>query len=176
MRFDVSGPFTLKRHTPKKLITKETLYTLEEEMEDWDEGLSRACGCYVVATKAGRGFKPIYVGKSNKKTIAREALNASNQGKYNTELASANGTPVLFAIPLLTAGGAYRKPKRADGTLDSVDFLENWLIIKAIEKNKRLLNNLQTRFLRNLHVVGVFNAKPGEASNASRGLGRALGI
>jgi hypothetical protein len=52
--------------------------------------------------------------------------------------------------------------------------LERWLIATAIEKNPDLINNKETRFLRNIHVTGLFNAGKGEATVDSQKLRKAL--
>ncbi|WP_234684775.1 hypothetical protein [Bradyrhizobium monzae] len=54
MDFDVAGPFTLERSGPKKMITDLTVKALKPVLEEWEEGLSDACGCYVFAVRAGR--------------------------------------------------------------------------------------------------------------------------
>jgi hypothetical protein len=44
----------------------------------------------------------------------------------------------------------------------------------AIEKNPDLINNKETKFLRGLHVVSIFNAKQGESTAESQALSKAL--
>lgn len=78
-------------------------------------------------------------------------------------LPSCKGTPILFLIPLRTPTGKFRKKMQADGKLEAVEFLERYLITTAIEKNPYIINNKETRFLRQIHVVGVFNAKKEKA-------------
>lgn len=173
MRFSVSGPFTLPRHGAKKLITEQTLRDLKDSLSD-QEGLATACGCYVFALRAGKGYTPHYVGQSCRRTILFEALNPINRERYNKVLDSKKGTPVLFFIPLLTPSGKFRKPRKADGSLASVDFLERWLISQAIQKNPHLTNNKETRFLRDLHVVGIFNPRRGESTKETAALAKAL--
>ena len=38
------------------MITKLSLRDLKTELDDWEEGLSDTCGCYVFAIRAGRGY------------------------------------------------------------------------------------------------------------------------
>jgi hypothetical protein len=174
MQFDVAGPFELSRHGAKQIITKNSLKELKPELDAWEEGLSDACGCYVFVLRAGKGFTPYYVGQACKRAIVEEALNPSNREKYNEVLGEGQGTPMLFLIPLRTPTGKFRKKKQADGKLSAVEFLERYLIATAIEKNPNLINNKETRFLRKIHVVGVFNAKKGEGTSASQMLNKAL--
>jgi hypothetical protein len=178
MRFDVAGPFLLSRHGFKGLITEESLKDLKEAAEAWETGLSSACGCYVFAMRAGKGYTPYYVGQSSKKAIIAEALNTINQMIYNKVLGSVSkGKPVIYLIPMKTPGGRFRKPNKSESkkrTFPSVDFLEEWLIAQALQKNPSLRNNMKTKFVRQLHVVGLFNPQPGEATKASTELKKAI--
>jgi hypothetical protein len=174
MNFGVTGPFELSRHGTKKIITKQSLKELKFELDKQKTGLSDACGCYVFALRAGKGCTPYYVGQACKRAIIDEALNPSNREKYNEVLSDSKGTPILFILPMRTPTGKLRKKKQASGRIEAVEFLERWLIMKAIEKNPGLINNRETRFIRNIHVVGTLNAKKGEGTSASQLLCKTL--
>ncbi|MEC3889271.1 hypothetical protein [Xanthomonas campestris] len=175
MNFDVAGPFEVTRHGSKKIITKESARLLKLELDDWEEGLSDACGCYIFGKRAGGGITPWYVGQACKTTLLGEALNPTNITNYNQILGKEGaGIPVLFFVPARTPGDKLRK--RPPGKLKSLSFLEKWLISAAIEKNPNLINTKETRFLRDLHVKGVFNAKQGESTKPSTALNKALGL
>ncbi len=174
MDFDVCGPLVLGRFGANKLIFRDALNPLKEELEEYESGLSGACGCYIFALRAAKGYRPWYVGQSCKTSIANEALNSTNREKYNRILSEYTGTPVLFLMPLRTPKGGFRKLKTTDGSLKSVSFLERWLISVAIHKNPDLANNKETMLLRRLHVAGVFNARKGESTKASQELNKAL--
>lgn len=171
MHFDVAGPFELSRHGNKKMITERSLSNLKPELEYWESGLSHSCGCYVFAIRAGKGYTPYYVGQACKRSMLLESLNPSNREKYNKACSESNGVPVVFFLPMRTPKGRYRK--KGSGSA-SIDFLERWLIATAIDKNPYLINNKETRFLRKINVVGIFNAKRGEATSASQQLSKAL--
>lgn len=172
MRFDVYGPFTIERFGRKKLITKDSIDDLLSQFDNEKKGLSDSCGCYVFALRAGKGYTPYYVGQTHKQSIAIEALNPSNISKYNG--IQKYGTPVIFAIPLLTPKGAFRDPEKVKGRLASVDFLERWLIRKCLEKNWNLLNNKETAFLRKIEVRGIFNSGRGDATKHTTQLKKAI--
>ena len=174
MHFDVAGPFDLTRHGSKKIITDVSIRILKPQLESWEVGLSDACGCYVFAVRAGKGYSPYYVGQACKRSILMEALNPSNREKYNKVLGDRTGTPVLFFVALRTPTGKFRKKSQVSGGLAHVDFLERWLIATSIEKNHRLINNKETQFLRKLHVAGIFNARKGESTQASQDLRKTL--
>jgi hypothetical protein len=172
MRFDVAGPFEISRYGKKRNITKESLTDLKEQLEDCEEGLSDSCGCYIFAKRAGGGIIPWYVGRACRRPMLKEALSADNITKYNTVLDD-KGTPLLFVIPARTPTGKLRKRPESSG-LPSIMFLERWLIATALDKNPDLINNKETKFLRGLHVVGIFNAKQGESTLSSQELTKAL--
>jgi len=128
MNFDVSGPFEISRFGKKKNITKESLEYLKQEMEDWEEGLSEACGCYIFSKRAGKGIIPWYVGQACRLPIYKEALNPDNITKYNKVL-DEKGTPLLFVIPARTLSGKLRKgpgagPKKLDNVISSESVLK----------------------------------------------------
>src|SRR5687768_16413917 len=107
MRFDVSGPHLVPRYGSKKLITKESMHELIDRLDESSPGMTSACGCYVYAIRAGKGYTPWYVGQACKTTLVRESLNGENRGKYNS--VESNGQPVMWYLPLLTPTGKYRK-------------------------------------------------------------------
>lgn len=169
MNFDIAGPFPLTRHGNKKLIDEQSVIDLRSRLEDRESGLSKSIGCYVFAIHAGRGYTPYYVGQSCKRSLLLEALNASNRGKYNHACSESNGRPVLFLLPKRTPSGKFKKKGRASAT---INFLERWLIARALEKNIHLINNKETRFLRKISVPGFFNAGKGQPSKSARELRR----
>lgn len=172
MRFDVAGPFEISRHGKKKNITKESIEDLKSKMEAYEEGLSEACGCYVFAKSVSGSIVPWYVGQACRRPLIKEALNADNITKYNKALDD-KGRPLLFAIPARTPNGKLRKrPTKKESP--PITFLESWLIAAALDRNPSLINNKKTKFLREVHVVGVFNPKQGESTEASRKLKRTL--
>jgi hypothetical protein len=94
-------------------------------------------------------------------------MNHANITKYNVVLASTKGTPIVFLLPWLTNGEKLRKPSKKQGSSPVLNFVEDWLIATALQKNPDLINNKQTRFLIKVHITGAFNAMQGEATNRS---------
>lgn len=175
MEFDVAGAFEIPRYGYKRIISKKSLDDLKPVVEEWEEGLSEACGCYVFALQTGRGTEPYYVGQACRRPLLKEALNASNRGKYNDVMADKiRGRPVLYLLPMRTPGGKFRRRKSGNGRLAALDFLERWLIATALERNPGLINNKETRFLRKIHVRGIFNARRGEATEDAQKLNSVL--
>ena len=58
MNFDVMGPFEVKRYGATRIITDEAIKDLEPKLEAQEIGLPDACGCYVFALRAGKGYTP----------------------------------------------------------------------------------------------------------------------
>lgn len=175
MKFNVYGPYKIPKtiYRKSKLITKDSIEPLQANIDN--EELVNGCGCYVFAIRAGKGYTPWYVGQAAKMRLLVEAMNSNNREKYNKILGDHAGTPVLFLIPKLTNSGKLAKPtKSKNGELKAVTFLEEWLIASALQKNPKLINKQNTHFLKNLHVIGLFNPKKGEAHNASAALKRAI--
>ncbi|WP_400768750.1 hypothetical protein [Methylosinus sporium] len=174
MNFDVLGPFVITRHGPKNLISKQSFIDLREEVEKKRIGLSNACGCYVFAMRAGKGITPFYAGQACATPLIGEAMNPSNIAKYN-DVPHRKGNPVMFLLPMVTPTGKLRKRPTNGKPLRSIDFLEEWLIATCLIKNPNLINNKKTKILRNIHVTGILNAKPGSGKNrASSALKRAI--
>lgn len=175
MKFDIYGPYEVPRNKygKTKLITKDSLPTLLKAINN--DGLVNGCGCYVFALRASKGYTPWYVGQASKMRLLDESMNPNNREKYNKLIASHRGTPVMFYIPKLTTGGKFAKPtKKEDGELKAVNFLEEWLIATALQKNPKLINQQNTHFLKYLHVVGLFNPKIGESHACSKKLKQAI--
>src|SRR5271165_4152715 len=116
------------------------------------EGLSDACGCYVFATKAAKGYTPWYVGQTKKAGLFKEALSPSKLNHYNKIVNTVGGLPILFLLPLLTEGERFHKSSEH---LPEIDFLEKWLIGEALQKNENLINVQHAEFLKRFRVKGV---------------------
>ncbi len=146
-----------------------------QEIEKFQTGLSTACGCYVFSIKNRNNFMPWYVGKTEKRTFAKECFEATKINYYNEAIAGRKGKPVLILIARLTASqNKFSKP--TSGTYKDVDFLESMLIGKALEKNPELLNVSKTQLLREMMVPGIINTPKGNPSGPVRQLKNALGM
>lgn len=146
---------------------------MRRTIDDESPGLTNACGCYVFAVRAAKGYRPIYIGQTKKAKLFDEAFVDRNVNLLNNELTNGmkKGNLTLFLLPVMTPGGKYGKQDSAPRT---IDFVEQWLIGEAFRKNAELINVQHTAFLNNLHIVGVFNAKKGESNSASRELRKAI--
>lgn len=84
MFFYPHGPFIIsKKSNGLILATAEYLKQFWEEIDEEYPGLSCACGCYVFATRAGKGVIPWYVGKTEKQSFAKECFYSHKINHYN---------------------------------------------------------------------------------------------
>src|SRR5690348_9411268 len=102
MKFDVYGGFEIYRNSKRRgVFNKEFWQRVEREKA----GLPSACGCYAFALKNGKNIVAWYVGKTEKRTFQQECFQAAKIAYYHEILSDHNGTPLLFLLPRLTAGG-----------------------------------------------------------------------
>lgn len=98
MKYDVYGPFWAPRF--QKEVTRASLLEFWNEVEAWDEGLSRAVGVYVFSTCHGSTFTPWYVGKTNAKTGFRgEIFQTHKLNHYVSSSERKRGAPAVHLIP-----------------------------------------------------------------------------
>lgn len=83
MNFDVFGPFEIPRNEALTLIDSERLDELIYRVEIANSELPDACGCYVFAIRAAKGYRPWYVGKTKKNALIKEAFYDDKVNKYN---------------------------------------------------------------------------------------------
>jgi hypothetical protein len=118
--------------------------------------------------RAGKGVRPIYVGKATKsfkhecfalhKIACHYGPALSNSGK---------GTPVLFLVALKRRKG--KVSKRA------IAKVESFLIQNAMKKNPDL-SNIKGKKEEHWSIEGVIRSGKGKASAAATSFKRALGL
>ncbi len=130
MRFAVYGPFEVPRRN-RHLISRDASERREfwEDVENDEEGLSYACGAYVLSIRA----YPWYVGLAERQAFRNECFSAHKITRYDSALSQVSGVPCLFLIAKLTPQGWFALPSR-NGHRD-IRMLENILIGMAISRN-----------------------------------------
>ena len=98
MQYSVHGPFKLSRKKYNGLAdtSKEARKEFAEKLKGDNLGLPDACGCYIFAIKAAKGFKPWYVGITKRQSFIKECFTPTKINIYNEVLASGVATPLLF--------------------------------------------------------------------------------
>jgi hypothetical protein len=157
MEFTIHGPFEMIRNKTTTLIDRDrqAMKSFWEGVDKEVGGLSFGCGCYVFATRAGRGTTPWYVGMASRQPFENECFSSHKINIYNEVIASQKGTPILFLIVKRTNGGKFVKP--SPNRQNDINYLETLLIGATIEKNTDLMNVQKTRFLKELIVPGLIN-------------------
>ena len=140
-----------------------------QDVEEKQKGLPEACGCYLYTTKHGGTQTPWYVGKAEKQSFKKRAL---QHPKLISELFQKRRSIYLLLLPSLTKGGGFRKPRATK----SISHLEAMLIGIALQNNKRLRNVSLARMLGAMYVPGVVNKRRGRYSTATQSLRRTLGF
>lgn len=175
MRFEVYGPFMMQRKDTGLIDnSSEAKKAFWCAVDEEDEGLSEACGCYVFAWRHGNNIVPWYVGKTNTGSFKNECFQYHKLGHYN-DIAAAKerGNPVLFIVAELTPTGLFANPSP---NRPEVDALENILIGIAYAINRNLCNIKGVKILQQLYVPAIINPKPGKTTAAANLLRQALGI
>jgi|ERR1051325_2399419 hypothetical protein len=157
MNYSVHGPFRLPRRSTNNIDRSASARNrFWEKVNARVPDLPSASGCYIFAMRAGKGFKPFYVGIAEKQPFKRECWSANKMIIYNDVLAyPINGSPILFLIAKRSPLNRLVRPgKRRHG---SNDFLESMLIGASLKKNRNLMNIQKTKYLKKMSVPGFLN-------------------
>ena len=130
--------------------------------------LKLKCGCYIFATRAGRGFQPWYVGKASK-GFRKEIYTDHKLKHYNKTLhLGVKGTPVMFFVA--PAGNKNVVPK------PELDHMEKELIQDAVKKNPALSNMQNTKNLPQWSIKGVIRSSRGKPAASALTFKTMMGI
>lgn len=179
MIYETFGEFALPCKTGKKEKTldfsKETLKKFWQEINERDEkhnGLSKACGCYIFAIRAGKGIKPWYVGQS-KVPFEKECFAFHKRDIYRTVVERiSKGTPVLILVARVTPKGKLSTAL----PVKEADFVEQFIIRRALSKNPDLENIKNTNLSKQIRIPGLLNSPKGKQSKGASLLRLTLGI
>lgn len=162
--FTVEGPFDVPLEKGSKGIS------IKNNCPDfWNscEYLAEERGCYVFAIRAGRGFRPIYVGKT-KNTFRKECFASHKISQhYTPAIQNGKGSPVIF---LLIAERRKGGPNEA-----AITDLESYLIKEARKKNPKL-SNKQKNSARKWAIKGLIGGGRAKTSTAATAFKKAVGI
>lgn len=162
--FDVHGPFTVPTYNGKaaKIVDSEALAGFWETTQ-----LAMKRGCYVFAVRAGKGIRPVYVGRATK-TFIKEVFAPHKLEKYQRCLADFHkGTPILFLLTATTSKGA--------PNISAIHELEEYLIQTAVSRNPHLLNVRGTK-REEWAIRGVLRSGVGKPSKSAVAFKRTLAI
>lgn len=175
MNFDVYGPFEVPRAHGLIDRNQKVKAAFWNTADSVVPGLSSACGCYIFAVKARRGTLPWYVGLTTKRTFKVEALGPHQINHYDPAIVGKVGVkPQLFFVAKKTPSGRFAKP--SSNSHPDVEFLEKFLFGIALNRNVRLSNTRNTRFLKSMSVPGVLNSPRRKPRMAEKALKEMLGL
>lgn len=123
-------------------------------------------GCYLFAIRAGKGYRPVYVGKT-KNSFEKECFAFHKTAAHYQRALDGKGTPVMFLLVLGRGKGPINK--RAVGQVES------FLIQIAVAKNRRLSNVKGTK-QEEWEIMGVIRGGRGKVSEDARLFRKALGL
>jgi hypothetical protein len=143
---------------------KDGLKNFWFQVDEFEDGLSSAIGCYIFSIRAGRGALPWYVGLAEKASFRKECFTSHKLVHYNKALNARNGTPMLTLLPKSTPGGGLVSP--TGGEHRDIQLLEWKLIEKCLSRNNELCNISNTKLLKEMVVNGLMNTPQGKVSQA----------
>ena len=144
------------------LIARDKLNDFWREVDEVEDNLSSAIGCYVFSIRAGRGVLPWYVGLAERQSFRKECFTAHKLVHYNEVLAGRKGTPLLTLIPKHTQTGRLVLPTGGDHR--DIQFLELKLIERCLNRNSELCNTSNTKLLKEMVVYGLMNTPQGKTN------------
>ena len=175
MSFGIYGPYEIPRSGQLVDTAAASRRKLWEEVGVSEPGLPDACGCYIFVVKAKRGALPWYVGLTTKRTFRHEALGAYQANQYNQALSQKVGVkPMLFLLAKKTPSGRFARPSISSHK--DIEFLETFIFGIALNRNKKLRNAKNTKFLKNLKVPGIINSPKGRPTESEREMKAVFGI
>lgn len=131
-------------------------------------GLKAKQGCYVFAMRAGKGFKPWYVGKASK-GFAGETFTDHKRNLYQEALSWGHkGTPVLFFVA--------PPDKKRKVPSNALSHMEKELIQFAAKKNPKLCNTHHRNNLPQWTIKGVIRAAPGKPNAREKKFSKMMNI
>jgi hypothetical protein len=162
--FVVQGPYVIDSYQGRggRHISKEDGRSFFAEHAE----LAKERGCYIFATRAGRGYTPWYVGRATR-SFSQECFHDHKLTKYHECLADmVKCTPVMFFVTV--------KNTRSQTSNIHIKEVEQFLIQHAVAANPDLTNVQGVK--KRWSIAGVVRSGAGRASVPALTLKRALKI
>ena len=171
IEYGVFGPFKAPREKNELLHrSPEAINQFWQQVDQSEEGLSKACGCYIISVRK----KVWYVGLAKKQAFDKECFAVGKRNHFNDAIKDGGGNAHLYLIARKTPQGKFTAASRRHGDIEN---LEKMLIKFALERNEDLLNKKHTNFYLDTVVPGILNSPPGKGGALSvQKLKKVLGI
>ncbi len=135
---------------------------IEEDLTSfWERNkkVRKAKGCYIFAVRAGKGYTPLYVGKTTK-SFEKECFADHKLNHYHRALSEyGKGTPVIFFVYLDRPKGATNRKEIGE--------VEEFLIQIGRTINEGL-RNIKSSTLPEWGIKGVIRGGKGKSSSDSK--------
>ena len=154
--FAVHGPLEVPYYKGKagRTITDDNVRQFWSDNDD----IADERGCYVFGIRAGKGFRPAYVGKATR-SFRRESFQSHKLTRYQQFLANyRRGTPIIFFL--------VAPKKRGVPNVTHISDLEDFLIQTGLRANPDLLNIKGTK-AEQWGIAGILRSGKGKRSNAA---------
>ena len=151
--FFIEGPFKVPCIKGTRLI-EEDLSTFWQRHKE----IASSIGCYIFAIRAGRGYKPLYVGKTTK-SFESECFTSHKRNHYHYSLSHYQRcTPIIFFVVLRKTKGKVNASE--------IKQVENFLIQVGSTVNPDI-RNIKGINQPSWSIKGVIRGKKGQASKSS---------
>ena len=164
MLFETYGPFHLERDFSNNWRSR-----FWADVEDSDEGLSNAIGCYAFCLTFGTKTLPWYIGQTiGSKGFQAEVFTDHKMTHYRNILEdNRRHRASIFLFPLMTAKWSFSE-NRTGRSRRAIDWVEKTLIGLALDKNSSLANNRDTGMKKDVYVNGILGGQwPGPLNKAA---------
>jgi hypothetical protein len=171
MKYEIYGPYRLPRD--RGLFSREARERADfwKDLEDEEEGLSEACGCYIISVRN----VVWYVGVATSQSFRHECFTPHKINMIDAAINKGAGKANLHLIARVTSAGRFSRPS-VNGHRDA-ELLESLLIGLGLRRNEELLNKSDTSILREIVVPGFYNSPHGAARATSvQALKLAMGV
>ncbi|WP_342320528.1 hypothetical protein [Burkholderia pseudomallei] len=164
----VSGPFDIPfTLSPAKIKCIDTPQARQFWQKSETAPFHTKQGVYVFATRAGRGYRPVYVGKATR-GFKSECFTPHKLHHYAQALSNGDkGSPVMFFVAL--PGNANKVPRKV------IAEVEELMIQFAAAKNPNLRNKIGTA-VADWTIKGVVRGGQGQRTKAASSFSTMLGI
>lgn len=95
-KYEVRGEYVISRSVSRRGVRLIENDNVRDFWLDYPDVKNKR-GIYIFSIRAGKGYTPYYVGKTNK-NFGAEVFQSHKLLKYNRTLANTNGRPVFFFI------------------------------------------------------------------------------
>ena len=127
--------------------------------------VSEKKGCYVFGMRSGGGITPLYVGRTTRQTLEKEAFaDGKIKRYYGVMLDYAKGKPVMFFVV-----------QESGWSMSLVEKLEKYLIDVGSTKNPDIQNDKGTK-KPVWGIDGVLRSKKGKVPTAAKKFKQTMGL